>query len=314
MTLPQIITQERAAGLLSWPAAVEAIRQGHLRPRASIADAFLGPAEATMVSRGAFVPGLGYGVKAFTVYDGNAAAGLPTVQGAMIVFDPQHGGVSALIDCQLVTAWKTAADSVLGATLLARPDSRRLLIIGAGQVAKSLIQAYAALFPHLDEILIWARRPAQAQALIDQIKLPIRLAVAEDLPQAVAGADMISAATLARTPILRGDWVQPGTHVDLIGAFKADMREADDTLIRKARLFVDSRETTMHHIGELKIPLASGVLQPADVLGDLYDLVASPLPARRTQTEITLYKNGGGAHLDLMTACYIAQSLQAATG
>lgn len=299
-----------AEGWLDWPGAVAALRAGHLRPRADIADLFLGPATGTLMSRGAFIEGLGYGVKSFTVMDGNAARGLPSVQGAMLVFDAATGALSALVDSALVTAWKTAADSVLGARLLARSDSRHLLIVGAGTVAGNLARAYDAAFPGIERITIWARRPAPAEALAAALAgLNAEVAIARDLQTAVGQADIVSTATLARTPVLAGDWLRPGTHLDLIGAFKADMREADDTALARARIFADSRDTTLHHIGEFAIPLAQGVMSEADLLGDYYDLIAADAPGRRAPEEITLCKNGGGAHLDLMMADYIARAL-----
>jgi ornithine cyclodeaminase len=133
-----------------------------------------------------------------------------------------------------------------------------------------------------------------------------KLSVAEDLATAAASADIISTATMARMPVLKGEWITPGTHVDLIGAFKADMREADDALISTGALYVDSRDTTLHHIGELMIPLAAGIIAENDVKGDFYDLIASGTTARTSDDEITVFKNGGGAHLDLMTADYIS--------
>jgi ornithine cyclodeaminase len=128
-----------------------------------------------------------------------------------------------------------------------------------------------------------------------------KVSAVANLPVACAGADIISTATMSKTPVLNGEWITPGTHVDLIGAFKADMREADDSLLQKARLFVDSYDTTLHHIGELMIPLASGVLQQSDVLADYYSLVKGAA-GRISAEDITVLKNGGGAHLDLMTA------------
>ncbi|MTD98927.1 ornithine cyclodeaminase [Paracoccus sp. YIM 132242] len=305
---PPFITRDAAAGRLDWPGAVQALREGHALPRAEIADTFLGPATATMMTRSAHVAGLGYGAKPFTVFDGNAARGLPTVQGAMLVFDGNDGHLRAMVENRLVTAWKTAADSVLGASLLARPDSRHLLIVGAGAVAASLVSAYTAVMPGIDRVTIWARRPEQAQALVDRFEIPARLTVATDLQEAVGRADIVATTTMARDPVIRGDWVRPGAHVDLIGAYKADMREADDTLMARARLFVDSRETTAH-IGELLLPLASGAITPASVLGDLYDLVRPDARRRQTDDDITVFKNGGGAHLDLMIASWIIDRL-----
>ena len=305
---PEFISHADVAGRLDWQGAVAALRAGHALPRAKIADTFLGPATATMMTRSAFIPGLGYGAKPFTVFDANAAQGLPTVQGAMLVFDKDDGHLRAIVENRLVTTFKTAADSVLGASLLARPDSRHLLIVGAGAVAASLVGAYTAVLPGIEQVTIWARRPDQAQALVDRIDTPARLAVATDLHDAMARADIIATTTMAREPVIAGDWVRPGTHVDLIGAYKADMREADDALLARARLFVDSRETTAH-IGELLIPLGSGAITEDSIRGDLYDLVQPGVQGRASDDDITVFKNGGGAHLDLMIASWIIDRL-----
>ena len=304
---PRILSYEAAIGHMNWPAAVEALRQGHALPRAEIRDVFLGPPDGTMMSRSAYIEGLGYGAKTFTVFDANAARGLPTVQGAMLVFDKDAGGLQAIVDSSLVTEIKTAADSVLGASLLARPDSRHLLVVGAGTVATSLVKAYTSVLPGIERVSVWSRRPEQAQGLIGGLAgIDADLVAVPDLRDAVGRADIISSATMARQPVILGDWVRPGTHVDLIGAFKADMREADDALMAKAALFVDSRATTLGHIGELMMPLASGAITEASVLGDLYDLVRPDARRRLSDDEITLNKNGGGAHLDLMIASWIA--------
>ena len=301
----ELITYDAAIGRLSWTEAVEALRAGHLRPKAEVADIFVGPADATLLSRGAYIEGLGYGAKSVTVLDRNAAHGFPTVQGAMLVFEPDHGRLEAIIDSRLVTDVKTAADSVLGARCLARPDSRRLLVVGAGNVARALVPAYRALFPDLRRISLWARRHEQSAALADELTdAAVPVVAVPDLATAAAEADIVTSATMAREPILLGAWIAPGTHVDLIGAFKGDMREADDALISGASLFVDSRETTAH-IGELAIPIAKGALAADAVKGDLYDLVQGRA-GRASNAEITVYKNGGGAHLDLMTARYIS--------
>jgi ornithine cyclodeaminase len=303
------ISYEDAIDCLSWTGAVAALRAGHQRPKAKIADMFLGPSEGTLLSRGAYIEGLGYGVKSVTVFGANPKAGVPTVQGAMLLFEPVYGQLEAVIESRLVTEIKTAADSVLGAMLLARPDSRHLLVVGAGTVARSLIAAYSAMFPQLTRISIWARRPDQAEALAQEFagsRIPVTPVT--DLAKAAAVADIISTATMAREPILRGCWIKAGTHIDLIGAYKKDMREADDALIARGALFVDSRETTIKHIGELDIPISRGVISADSVLGDLYDLTAKSPPRRRGSDIITIFKNGGGAHLDLMISAYVKQA------
>lgn len=295
-TLPYL-TAETCEPLMDWIALTDALIEGHRAAPAELRDQLLSRGDDRLLSRAAWVDGLGAGVKSVTVYPGNAAKGLPSVQGAMLVFDDATGAVEAVIDSALVTKWKTAGDSLLGARLLARKDARRLLIVGAGVVAASLIEAYGAMIADL-QVTIWARKPAAARALADRHP---GAQVAEDLESAVRAADIIATCTMAKEPLIKGDWLQPGQHLDLIGAYTPDMREADDTCLKRARVFVDSRATTIGHIGELMIPMAAGIISEADVQGDFHDMVASRA-GRRSDDEITLFKNGGGAHLDLMTA------------
>ncbi len=292
-----VLTRDAVEPLLDWLDLTEALLDGHRRPPAQIKDVLMARGDERLLSRSAWIDGLGLGVKSVTVFPANAAAGRPSVQGAMLVFDDTSGAIEAVIDNALITRWKTAGDSLLGARLLARPDAAHLLILGAGSVADSLIEAYRAWKPAL-QITLWARRPEAAQALAAAHR---DVQVARDLPAAVARADIVSTCTMASQPILQGDWLRPGQHIDLIGAYTPQMREADDTALRRARIFVDSRATTLGHIGELMIPLANGTITEADVQGDLHDLAAGTA-GRRSPEDITLYKNGGGAHLDLMTA------------
>lgn len=292
-----VLTRAEVDPLLDWLPLTEALAEGHRLPPAQIRDVLMSRGDNRLLSRSAWIAGLGLGVKSVSVFPGNPAAGLPTVQGAMLIFDDATGAIEAVIDNALITRWKTAGDSLLGARRLARPESRRLLILGAGAVASSLIEAYSAAFPGL-EVTLWARRREAAEALA---VLHPGTRVARDLPQAVAEADIVATCTMAKTPILQGDWLRPGQHIDLIGAYTPDMREADDTVLRRGRLFVDSRATTLGHIGEVMIPMAAGVIGEADLQGDLHDIVGG-LAGRQSADEITVFKNGGGAHLDLMTA------------
>ncbi|WP_322096090.1 ornithine cyclodeaminase family protein [Pelagibius litoralis] len=269
---------------------------------------FLGPAERTLLSRAARIKGLGFGVKSVTVVPENADRDVPTIQGAMLVFDDATGRHLATLDSAVVTNLKTVSDSLLGAKMLARPDSRRLLVVGAGSVARTLIEAYPAMFPHLDEISIWNRTATSAKTLAETVSGgPITIQAVTDLEVAVQEADIVATATMARAPVVLGDWLSPGTHLDLIGAFRADMRKVDDAALLRARLFVDNRDTTLDHIGELKIPLSEGVIAPTDILADLYDL-SHGSPGRASPSDITIFKNGGGAHLDLMIAFAIVES------
>ncbi|WP_136644936.1 ornithine cyclodeaminase family protein [Tabrizicola sp. YIM 78059] len=289
------IVPKEAEAHLDWPGLLAALEAGHRLPRAEIADLFLNRGADTVLDRAAWIDGLGALVKVATVHPGNAALGKPTINGAVTLYDDVTGELTALVDFHLVTKWKTAGDSLLSATRLARKDAKEILLVGAGTVARSMVEAYSSAFPGA-RFTVWSRNRSSALAM--------GLPVADDLETAVRKADIICTATMATEPLIRGDWLQPGQHLDLIGAFKAGMREVDDTAMRRARLFVDSRATTLHHIGELIEPLASGAITESDVIADFYDDPA--LYARRSDDEITIAKNGGGAHLDLMTATYIA--------
>ena len=290
------IVPKEAEALLSWQGLLQALEAGHRLPLSDIKDMFLYRGQDTILDRGAWIDGLGALVKVATIFPGNAARGLPTIYGVVSLFDDVTGDLSALVDFHLVTKWKTAGDSLLSASRLARKDAREFLLVGAGAVARSMVEAYSSVFPEA-RFTVWSRTRESAAAM--------GLPVADDLEAAVRKADAICSATMATQPLIKGDWLQPGQHIDLIGAYKPGMREVDDRAMQRARIFVDSRKTTLHHIGELMDPIASGAITEADVVADFYDDPA--LYARRSEDEITIAKNGGGAHLDLMTASYIAQ-------
>ncbi len=290
-----LMVPREAETLLSWRGLLDAFEAGHKLPLADLKDMFLYRGQDTILDRGAWIDGLGALVKVATIFPGNAAKGLPTIYGVVSLFDDATGDLSALVDFHLVTKWKTAGDSLLSASRLARKDARNFLLVGAGAVARSMVEAYSAIFPDA-RFTVWSRTRESAAAM--------GLPVADDLEGAVRKADVICSATMATSPLIRGDWLQPGQHIDLIGAYKPGMREVDDRAMQRARIFVDSRQTTIHHIGEIMDPIASGAITEADIVADFYDDAA--LYARRSDDEITIAKNGGGAHLDLMTATYIA--------
>lgn len=291
-----------------WAALAEHLAAAHRAPKAQVKDMLMQSEGDAWLTRAAWAPGADLGLKSVTVYPGNAAAGRPSVQGAFLLFDGATGAIAAVLDGAALTAWKTCGDSALGVKLLSRPDARRLLIVGAGTIAARLPAAHIAVRPGIEQVSVWARDPAKAEALAAELSetLEVSVTAAPDLAQAAGEADIISTATMATSPVIRGEWLSPGTHLDLIGAYRPDMREADDAALRRGRLFVDARETTIGEIGELMIPMASGVIAEADVRADFRDLCAEGAPPGRTSPEeITLFKNGGGAHLDLMTARFL---------
>ncbi|MBD3786562.1 MAG: ornithine cyclodeaminase [Sphingomonadales bacterium] len=302
---PDFIGPEAEAHL-DWVQLTEALEAGHRLPRAEVADSFLYRGADTLLTRSAWISGLGIAVKAAAIVPGNAAQGLGTVQGAVNLLSDRTGMLEAVVDFALVTKWKTAGDSLLAARRLARPDAREILICGAGKVAASMVAAYRAGFPGA-RITIWNRTAATAEALAAATGTRAEA----DLETALGRAEIVATTTMATQPWLRGDWIQPGTHLDLIGAYRPDMREVDDTALTRARIFCDARATTVHHIGEFRDPIARGVMAEADIIADFYDIAAGRF-ARTSRDEITICKNGGGAHLDLITAQYILQMWRAA--
>lgn len=247
--------------------------------------------------------GRNLGVKVVTMFPGNRD--LPGVQGVYLLFDGSNGAPQVVIDGTELTYWKTAADSALGASMLARADAHTLLMVGAGALAPHLVRAYQAIRPNLHQVLVWNRTPAKAAQLAASITALPAQACAE-LEAAVRAADIVCCATSSNTPLVRGAWLQAGTHLDLIGGFTPAMREADDEAVRRAQVYVDSRWFTVEHVGDLTQPIAHGVIGPHDIRGDLFDLCTGAQQGRTDAAQITLFKSGGGAHLDLMTAQYIA--------
>ncbi len=288
---------------LDWIALTDALAAGHDLPKADVADVFLYEGDNTLLNRSAWIAGMGLAVKCATIFPGNRTVGKPMVGGAVNLFSGDDGSLEAIVDFHLVTKWKTAGDSLLAARRLARPDSKNILIVGAGTVGHSLFAAYSAAFPDA-AFTVWNRSPDGANSFQEshpQVK------IAQNLAEAVNAADIVTSATMSTDPLIKGEWLRPGQHIDLIGAYRPDMREADDLALQRSRIFVDSFDTTLDHIGELKIPLKTGAITQKDVVADYYTLNQFK---RVDDAEITLFKNGGGAHLDLMTSRYILAAWQ----
>lgn len=284
--------------LLDWNALCDAFDAGHRLGKAEIADTFLYRDPDTLLSRSAWIDGLGLAVKSATVFPKNPSQDKPMINGAVSLFSDEDGTLEAIVDFHLVTKWKTAGDSLCAAKKLARPDSAVILVVGAGTVGRSLIEAYSAGFPSA-RFLLWNRTVATAEKLAAEFS---HVEVVADLETGVRAADIVTSATMSTNPLLCGDWFQPGQHIDVIGAYRPDMREVDDAAISRSRVFVDSFDTTVGHIGEIKIPLEQGIITRDHLIADYYS--ASGFE-RTSDDEITLFKNGGGAHLDLMTSRYI---------
>jgi len=256
----------------------------------------------TLLLMPAWQAGRRIGIKLATIFPDNASRGLPSVMGTYLLLDGKSGAPLALIDGPTLTVKRTAAASALASGYLSRPDCERFLMIGTGSLAPYLVLAHAAVRP-ICNVLIWGRSPDKAARLAKRLDRPdFRVAATDDLEAAVRGAHIVSCATLSEQPLVRGEWLQPGQHLDLVGAFRPDMRECDDAAIRRARVFVDTREGALAEAGDIVQPIASGALDPGDVAGDLFDLTRGERAGRRFYDQITLFKSVGTALEDLAAA------------
>lgn len=258
--------------------------------------------DATLLLMPAWQSGRHIGVKTVTVFPDNAARGLPAVMGVYLLLDGKTGSPLALIDGPMLTAKRTAAASALASSYLSRPDSERLLMVGTGTLAPQLIMAHAAVRP-ICNVLIWGRAEDKAARLAKALdRSDFKVAHTTDLEAAARGAHIISCATLSAEPLIEGEWLRAGQHLDLVGGYRPDMRETDDTAIRRARVFVDTRAGACKEAGDIVQPLESGVLTLDDIAADLFDLTRGERAGRRYYDQITLFKSVGTAIEDLAAA------------
>ena len=300
---------------LGYPALVDTLEAAFARgaiapPRQHYGIALEGRPEATLLLMPAWEarePGSGFagrymGVKSVTVFPDNETRDKPAVLGTYLLLSAETGETLAIMDATRLTAWRTAAASALASRHLSRPEAARLLMVGAGALAPFLVRAHASVRP-IREVAIWNRSPARAQALIAALaRAGVTAAFVDDLATAVSQADIVSTATLSHEPLVHGAWLRPGTHLDCVGAFKPTMRETDDAVVRRARIFVDTRAGAFAEAGDILQPLQAGVIGKEAVLGDLFELCRGKVPGRGRAEEITLFKSVGASIEDLAAA------------
>lgn len=289
-----------------WPKLLAALEKAfaspHVAPDRHIHRiAVPGVEDATALLMPAWIEGEHYGVKLANIFPSNGAIGLPAVSAAYLLFDGRTGQLQALIDGGMLTARRTAATSALASRLLSRPESSTLLMLGAGRMARLLIEAHRTVRP-ITRVLLWSRRPEQAQALATELGAE---AIA-DMDAGLQLADIVSAATLSKAPLVRGAALRPGTHLDLVGAFTPQMREADAEAVARSTVFIDTLGGARAEAGELLQAEAEGRFQWSDVAADLAALVTGAHPGRRSSAEITLFKSVGAAIEDLAAARLVA--------
>ena len=272
-----------------------------------------GSADATLLLMPAWTRGAQsrLGVKLVTVFPDNGKRGLPAIYGQYLLLDGSTGAPLALLDGTMLTKRRTACASGLASRYLSRRDSRRLLMIGTGALAPELIRVHAKVRP-IDQISIWGRRTEQAERLAQELvaSLPkilgrsVLVRAVADRRQATETADIISCATLSKTPLIEGSWLHDGQHLDLVGAYTPHMRESDDSAVRRARIYVDTRAGALKEAGDIVQPLANGTINKQAIFADLYDLAQNERYGRVTgdARTITLFKSVGAALEDLAAA------------
>lgn len=272
-------------------------------------DNGVGENTSTLLLMPAWSKGEHLGVKMATVSPYNGEIDLPAIQGIYTLMDARNGLIKAQVDAKTLTVKRTAATSALASIFLSREDSSTLFMVGTGALAPELIAAHMTVRP-IKKVLIWGRNVNKAIKLKNQLAhLDATLEVVESLKDGVGQSDIISVATLSMNPLILGRWLEAGQHLDLIGAYRPDMREADDEVLKSASIFID-HEGALSESGDLAIPLENSIISKDDIKADLFELCEGSKPGRANVKEITCFKSVGHALEDLAGALYIIDKLK----
>lgn len=303
----RILGSDEVIAALDFPELIEALRQmfraGCEAPaRQHYVLPVPGGEAGSLLLMPAWQAGRHIGVKVATIFPDNLRRKHPSLMGSYLLLDGITGKPLAMMDAAGLTARRTAAASALAASYLARPDCERLLMVGTGALAAHLVEAHASVRP-IRNVLVWGRDPEKAAKLARRLdRRTLKVAATDDLANAVRGAHIVCCATPAREPLIHGHWLPLGVHLDLVGGFTPEMREADDDAVRRARVFVDTRDGALNDAGDIIVPLRSGALHEDDIAGDLFELTRGSRAGRRYHDQITLFKSVGAALEDLAAA------------
>ena len=260
--------------------------------------------DSTLLVMPAWNPSKNAGVKIVTISPENRQFNLPSIQGTYIYFDSINGSIKAILEAKSLTAKRTAATSALASSFLSRKNASSLLIIGTGALSKNLILAHASVRP-IKNIFVWGRSFDKAAAICNELEHEnFKINPIATIEEKISTVDIISCATLSKTPLVLGKHIKPGQHIDLVGAYKKDMREADDEAIIKASVFVDTFQGGLKESGDIVIPLQKGILKKKDIKADLFQLCSNQKKGRNSKKEITFFKSVGHALEDLAAANY----------
>ncbi len=261
-----------------------------------------GGTDSSMLIKPAWRAGGPVLVKIVNVFPSNGDKSLPSVNGAVMLFDGGTGVPVAALDGRILTNRRTAATSALASRFLAREDSSTHLIVGTGQVAFELARVYRTIRP-IKKTLVWGRDREKAVLFVQRLRdVGVEAAVSDNLQSATEIADIISCATLAVYPLIQGDWLTPGVHLDLVGGYRPDMREVDNVAITRCRIYVDTLEGALSEAGDLIQPINEGLISSEALEGELSDICRGTVVGRQDPTECTLFKSVGSAIEDLAAA------------
>jgi ornithine cyclodeaminase/alanine dehydrogenase-like protein (mu-crystallin family) len=301
----KILSAEDVARLAPYKDIVEALRQGFREPATTPVRHHHDPLPSTTLLLMPAWTAKWTGLKVVTVKTDNPDLGLPTVQGSYLLLDNTTGAAVCMMDGTELTRRRTAAASALAADYLARPDASTLTIVGAGALAPHFLQAHASVRP-IRRVFVYGRNPEKTAGLSKIIEsLGFEAHVTSDVETAVREADIVSCVTTSTTAIVKGEWIKPGTHIDLAGAFKPTMRETDAAAVGMSQVFVDTRDGALAEAGDLLQAQAEGEFDFANVQGDLFDLAQGKHRGRQNGREVTLFKSCGTALEDLATAVMV---------
>ena len=304
-----ILDDNDTRNALPFPGLIEALRAMFISgceapPRHHHDVQVPGEPDGTLLLMPAWLPGRYMGLKQVTVFPGNAVRGLPSIFGSYLLSSAVTGELLAIVDGGELTARRTAAASALAASYLARKDAAVMLMAGTGRLSANLIEAHKAVSP-LRKVFIWGRDRAKAAAIARHAEtLGLEAVATDDLEGAARQADIISCATLSTEPLIRGAWLKPGAHVDLVGAFKPTMRETDDECVIRATCFVDTRAGVLSEGGDIVQPIEAGLITADAIAADLAELTRKSHPGRTGDQEITLFKSVGASLEDLAGAIF----------
>ena len=260
--------------------------------------------DSTLLLMPAWNPSKNAGVKIVTVSPENGQFDLPSIQGTYIYFDAIKGSIKAILEAKNLTVKRTAAASALASSYLSRKDSNSLLMIGTGALSINLIKAHAAVRP-ITQVYIWGRNFEKAMTVANELKKEkFSVTAIKNIEEKIADVAIISCATLSKSPLVFGKHLKTGQHIDLVGAYKKDMREADDETITRASVFVDTFQGGLKESGDIVIPLQNGTLKEEDIKADLFQLCSNQKNGRNSTEEITVFKSVGHALEDLAAANY----------